>query len=79
MQFTVDIPDGSQELQELSDCVSENNRVNPGGQITEQEYVTNIINGWLTNRVIDIYAHYARRQTPQVLQEKFGNAKDIKE
>lgn len=78
MQYTVEIEDGSDELQELFDCVVESNRDNPQNQLTPQEYVNNIINGWLTSRVIDIFVHHARKQSVQTLSCKFGPAKNIK-
>lgn len=78
MQFTVDVPDDSTELQELQDCVAENNAEHPDRQLNEQQYVDNIINGWLTSRVLDIYAHHVRQQPVATLEKKLGKMKDIK-
>lgn len=79
MQITVDIPDDSEELQELLDCVAEVNRTTPPAQhITIDEYARNIVMGWLTNRVLDIFVRHARKQTPAVLRGKFGPAKNIR-
>lgn len=78
MQFTVNIPDGSAELHELNDCVAENNVKHPDRQINEQQYVDNIINGWLTNRVLGLFAHHVKGQTVATLEKKLGKLKDIK-
>jgi len=78
MIIKVDIPEGSDELDELQAVVAKTNLENPENPITEAQYVNNIIIGYFQNRVKNEYLGYAKNQDTAVLKEKFGNLSSIR-
>lgn len=78
MIIEVNIPDGSDELNELRFIVAKINVENPENPITEEQYVSNIVLGYFTNRVKNEYVGYATKQNITVLKEKFGKLSDIR-
>ena len=74
MKIEFEIPDDSDELQELQDIL-EGEGVKP---LTASEYCGNIVNGYLTNRVRNIFIGHVSKQNTEVLKEKFGSLSKIK-
>jgi len=78
MIIEVDIPDGSNELEELQAVVAKANLEHPKNPITEAQYVNNIVTGYFRNRVKNEYLGYAKNQDTAVLKEKFGSLSSIR-
>lgn len=78
MIFQVDLPDGSEELEELDFIVDKNNKENPGSPITASQYIQNIVGGYFHNRVMNEYHGHAKKRTLNELKAAFGKLSDIR-
>jgi len=78
MIIEVDIPDGSNELEELQAVVAKANLEHPKNPITEAQYVNNIVIGYFQNRVKNEYIGFAKNQNIITLKEKFGTLSNIR-
>jgi len=78
MMIEVDIPDGSDELEELKSIIAQMNAEHPENLITEAQYVNNIIIGYFQNRVRNEYIGHAKKQDIIVLKKAFGDLISIR-
>lgn len=79
MVFSIDIPDGSPELEELIFVVDKVNRERGARDLTTlTQYVQNIVLGYFTNRVLNEYSGFAKKQSLRKLENAFGKLKDIR-
>lgn len=73
---TIDIPDDSLEFEELQFMVQETQITDP--TMTPKKYVTNMVMGYLKNRVTNIYKSHAAGQSLETLKEKFGSLDSVR-
>ena len=80
MQFPIIVADGSDELDELQAIVAKANadQADALPEITVTEYVNNIVNGYLTNRVLNEYKGHAVKQNTATLKAAFGSLVNIR-
>ena len=72
----IEIPDDSVEFEELQFMVEQARVQDP--TMTPSQYVTNILMGYLKNRVLNVYKAHASSQTTEVLKEKFGPLSEVR-
>ena len=73
MLIQFEIPDGSDELEELEEITS-----SPNINLIPSEYCGNIVRGYLSSRVRNQYEGHVKNQSIETLKEKFGKLSDIK-
>lgn len=78
MKIEIDIPDDSDELDELQVIVLKNNTEDPQHPITEGQFITNLVVGYLTNRILNEYKGFVAKQSITVLKEAFGELSSIR-
>lgn len=78
MKIEIVIVDGSDELNELQAIVLKNNTEDPQNPITEKQFVSNLIIGYLTNRILNEYKGYAAKQNIETLKNAFGELSNIR-
>lgn len=69
MEITMNISEDEAEV--LTILANENG-------LTASQYATNILNGWLQNRIRNIYIWYAQNEGLEMLKEKLGKNPDVK-
>lgn len=75
-KVTIDIPDDSLEFEELQFMVQEAQVTDP--TMTPKKYVTNMVMGYLKNRVTNIYKGHASKQSLEILKQKFGSLDSVR-
>ena len=75
-QITITIPDGSPELEELQKMVADAQVLNPG--ITVSQFISNLVLGYATNRVINVYKSYVGTLSMNDLITKLGPLSDVR-
>lgn len=78
MIIEINMLDGSDKLNELQFIVAKINVENPGNQITEEQYVINIVLGYFENRVKNEYLGYVKNQSMAELKNKLGKLSEIR-
>lgn len=68
MEITMNISEDEAEV--LTILANENG-------LTASQYATNILSGWLQNRIRNTYVWYAQNERLEMLKEKLGKKPDI--
>jgi len=74
--MTVVIPDGSVELEELDFIVAQIILTDP--TMTREKWVRNQVQGYLSNRVLNIYKGHIKDLSIQELKNKFGSLSEVR-
>jgi len=72
----IEISNDSVEFEELKFMVKQAQAQDP--TMTPSQYVTNILMGYLKNRVLNIYKAHATSQPTEILKEKFGPLSEVR-
>ena len=76
MKIIIEVDEDSSEFKELIHMVEEAQKQDPG--ITIAQYIANIVNGYLKNRVLNIYVAHVKRLALEDLYNKFGDIDEIR-